>query len=369
MSDLEEHSTSTSCAFCRSPATTVVTLKKPVAGISDVPLCGRRHLDRMTVAFEQSRERSASPPEPTPCRVCGQHVEVPDQIGRCGHCAKLSVEEANARIEQRRLTLEATFDAADAAVEAHASEVAHEAEQKIFLRLLEAGTAPKALGDGTIATDPTASVTDTTALVAVGGTNTALARLASPSSGVVEERRRRREVYRIACDALADARKAFDAAQEALDKDEHVQTLHRQADALRRQLAERENALKTTLTDPQIGTFRTLRVDYQDDREWQELTRKLQSTRAQITAATKPVHRYREAMLAAKTAMDTGQGDYFRWLALEHEQRLDRLLDEQPSLTRSCLVCGHPIAFALGKTICGDDCRKKYRRFDGEWFG
>jgi len=386
MSASQDHPQSTSCAFCSSPATTVVTLKKPVAGISDVPLCGRCHIDKMTAAFERSRERSqsqASPPEPTPCRVCGQLVEVPDGVGRCPACAKLSEKEANAKVEQRRLTLEAARDPEDAAVEAHERNVAHEAEKKIYLRLLDVGTAPKALGDGTIATDATAGVTDTTALVAIGGATTALARLASPSDAIVEERRRRREVYRTACDTACDAfdaaRKAVDAAQEALDKDAHVQALRTQADALRRQLAARENALKTTVTDPDprpgdpdqrpaIGTFSSLREDYQEDPELQRLTNALRSTRAQIGAATVKVDRLREAMPAAKTAMNTAQADYFRWLALEYEQRLDRLLDEKPPLTRACLVCGHPIAFALGKTICGDECWKKYQRFNGEWF-
>jgi DNA-binding transcriptional ArsR family regulator len=278
------------------------------------------------------------------------------------------VDEANAKIAERHRAAEAALDAEDAARERACEAAEYQAERDRFLRMLD-GNAPKALGDGTRATNPDVGTTDTTALVPLGdGTTTALALLSNPADAVVEERRRRRAAYESACTARHAARKAFDEAGAALAKNDHHQALLRQACALRQQRKSIEERLRTTDTDPEIGTFRILSPDVEADPEYGRLAIALQSTRAQLQPAEERLRALHDEEEAALRAMRTAQEDYFRWLAVERERRLYRLLDETPRLTRACRHCGHATSFAVGKEFCSDDCKTKYRRFDGEWF-
>src|SRR5215831_8331956 len=80
------------------------------------------------------------------------------------------------------------------------------------------------------------------------------------------------------------------------------------------------------------------------------------------------IQRLKDEVREANEVMRTASGDYERWLDIEHEHRLDQIFTEEPPFTRACRYDGHPILVALGKEFCGDECRSKYRQFDGVWF-
>src|SRR5262249_1923156 len=149
-------------------------------------------------------------------------------------------------------------------------------------------------------------------------------------------------------------------------RDSHLQALQHQERALEEQAAEIRWRHRAPVNDPDIGVI-YVPTDETDD-ALEPVLSALRATRAQLAPAMDKIQRLKDEVREANEVMRTASGDYERWLDIEHEHRLDQIFTEEPPFTRACRYDGHPILVALGKEFCGDECRSKYRQFDGVWF-
>lgn len=289
---------------------------------------------------------------------CGRMVSThPEKLPLCGHdrCAMVALAEQTAK-EEARIRAKRARVVAECRAEAEAERGRlHAADLDGFLQLAN-DTAPRALADGTRATNPEVPLTDMTALVPLPGRTTALATLVTPSEAIVEERRGRRRAWETAGANLHSAWEALLSAEHAFESDSPAR-------ALRAQFSARDNQLRVAVSKAESQPDA---VTPEQQQELRRLEDALDSTAAQLAPLTQRVKELKQELETAKQAHSAAFEDYLRWLAIELERRLPRLLNEEPALTRACSTCGHPILFGSGE-FCGDECRTRYRRFEGEW--